>query len=193
MSRNEFFAISFDTSILNDLTQYSNLPEVNVINPIDFLNQSKVDNSKYFINLVTQDFDLRKQISHHMDTVKCKRFSIIHHQSYVEGSEIGDGSFIYPNVTAYPKSKIGKDVIIQSNSRISHNATIDDGCFIGGLTNISGSVTVGSFCKIFPCCNIVDKVNIVDDVTLGTRSTIRKNITESGTYSELPNKVKKIR
>lgn len=192
-SKSDFIAISFDTSILNDLKKYSTDFEISVINPFRFLNGEEIDNSKYYINLVTQDFDLRKQVSHQIDESLCKRFTLIHNRACVEKSEVADGSFIYPNVTLYPNSKLKKDVIVQSNSRISHNVTIGDGCFIGGLVNISGSVNVGSFCKIYPCCNIIDKIEVVDDVILGTGSTIRKNITESGTYSEIPSKIKKIR
>lgn len=188
-----YAAISFDTAILNDLRQYSDFSEIHAVNPHDFLNQDVADQSKYYINLVTQDFALRKQISHHMNLLRCNRFSVIHKDSCVEGSSIGDGSFIYPNVTLYPKSVIDKDVIIQANSRISHNSNIGEGCFIGGLVNVSGSAKIGNYNKIYPCCNIVDKISICDDIVLGTGSTIRKDILESGTYTELPNKIKKLR
>jgi acetyltransferase-like isoleucine patch superfamily enzyme len=188
----KFFAISFNTSILNDIRHYSNNIEIHAINPHDFLNQSESDNSKYYINLVTQDFELRKQISQHLTALSNNRFSVVHENSCVEGSEIGDGSFIYPNVTLYPESTIGQDVIVQANSRVSHNSNVGDGCFIGGLVNISGSTEVGRYNKIYPCCNIVDKISICDDVVIGTGSTLRKSIRESGTYSELPNKIRKL-
>jgi len=95
-------------------------------------------------------------------------------------------------VTLYPDSIIGQDVIVHSNSRISHNSVIGDGCFIGGLVNISGSVKIGKYNRIYPCCNIIDKICICDNVVIGTGSTIKKSIHESGTYSKLSDKIKKI-
>jgi len=187
-------AISFDTAIFNDLKQYLKSDEIKlkIIAPTEFLNTTQVSSDDTFINLVTKDFNLREQISEHMSLLKCKRFSFVHKTACVDGATIEGGCFVYPNVTAYPSATIEQDVIIQANSRISHNVRIQSGVFIGGLVNISGSSNIGKFVKLYPSCNVTDKISVTDHATIGTGTTLRKNITESGTYSKLSDKLKKI-
>ena len=187
-------AISFDTAIFNDLKHYlkSDEIELKIIEPPEFLNITESSSDTTFINLVTKDFGLREQISEHMTKLKCDRFNFIHNTACVDGATIGSGCFVYPNVTVYPNATIEEDVIIQANSRISHNVKIQSGVFVGGLVNISGSSTIGKFVKLYPSCNITDKTSVTDYVTIGTGTTLRKNITESGTYSKLSDKLKKI-
>jgi len=189
-----YVAISFDTAIFNDLKQYLKSDEIELknIDPTEFLNTTQFSSDDTFINLVTKDFDLRKQISDHMSKSKCERLSFVHKTACVDGAIINDGCFVYPNVTVYPNATVEQDVIIQANSRISHNVRIQRGVFIGGLVNISGSSTIGKFVKLYPSCNITDKISVADYVTIGTGTTLRKNITESGTYSKLSDKLKKI-
>ena len=187
-------AISFDTKIFNDLKQYlkSDEIELKINDPTEFLNTTQFSSDDTFINLVIKDFNLREQISEHMTRLKCDRFSFVHRTACVDGAIINDGCFVYPNVTVYPNATVEQDVIIQANSRISHNVRIQRGVFIGGLVNISGSSTIGKFVKLYPSCNITDKISVADYVTIGTGTTLRKNITESGTYSKLSDKIKKI-
>ena len=193
MARN-CVAISFDTTILNDLKQYLKLDfiELKIIDPTEFLNTTQFSSDDMFINLVTKDFGLRKQISEHMSRLKCDRFSFVHKTACIDGAIIEDGCFVYPNVTVYPNANVEQDVIIQANSRISHNVRIQYGTFIGGLVNISGSSNIGKFVKLYPSCNITDKISVADHATIGTGTTLRKNIIESGTYSKLSDKLKKI-
>jgi len=192
--RHEFVAISFETAILNDLTHYLKSKDIKLkyIDPDEFLNTEYFNSEYSFINLITKDFDLRSRISNHITKLGFNRFSFVHESACVDGSQVGDGCFIYPNVTIYPSAAVGQDVIIQANTRISHNATIEFGTFIGGVANISGSSNIGKFSKVYPSCNIADKIRIADHSVIGTGTTVRKNINESGTYSKLSDKIKKV-
>ena len=192
--KHNYVAISFNTAIFNDLKQYlkSDDIELKIIDPLEFLNTTQISSDDRFINLVTKDFSLREEISEHMLRLKCERFTFVHKTACVDGAKISDGCFVYPNVTIYPNATVQQDVIIQANSRISHNVKIQSGTFIGGLVNISGSSNIGKFAKLYPSCNIIDKVSVADYVTIGTGTTLRKNIIESGIYSRFSDKIKKI-
>jgi len=193
-TKHNYVAISFNTVIFNDLKQYlkpDNI-ELKIVDPIEFLNTTQINSGDSFINLITKDFNLREKISEHMLKLKCQKFTFVHKTACVEGAKVSHGCFVYPNVTIYPNAIVEQDVIIQANSRISHNVKIRSGVFVGGLVNISGSSTIGKFVKIYPSCNLTDKISVADHAIIGTGTTLRKNITETGIYSKLSDKIKKI-
>ena len=75
-----FVAVSFSTSIASDLSFYL-LQEYNIIlelqDPYDFLSNINHKDCN-FINLVTQDFKLREQISKKLSENLLPRFTFIH-------------------------------------------------------------------------------------------------------------------
>lgn len=193
-NKSKLVAVSYDTAILNDLSCYLMADSITLdqITPDDFLKKESTGNNEFFINLVTKDFELRQRVSEKINNVGYQRFTFVHKSSCIEGADISDGVFVYPNVTVYPSASVSSDVIIQSNSRISHYASVGCGTFIGGLVNISGSSSIGNYCKIYPSTNIVDKISVADNTIIGTGTTIKKSIRKSGTYTKLSDKIKKI-
>jgi acetyltransferase-like isoleucine patch superfamily enzyme len=176
-------AISYDSSTFDDLKfyigHYHGL-DLGRIEPACFLNNP--DSQFAYINLVSQDWPLRQQISCVLDD-RLERFSFIHPDSESPGTQIGQGVFIYSKVSLYPSAVIGNDVIIHSLSAVPHKTTIGNGTYISGKVVIGGKTQIGSWCYLGLDSTIFDCIQIGDHVKIGACSVIKKSLTEAGTWS----------
>ena len=148
------------------------------------------DNNRQYINLITNSD--RAYVSELLDNKQVERFTFIHNSSVIDADFIGTGCFIYPTVTLYPKTKIDSDVIIHANTVVAHNSYIGRRTFVSGGARVSGSVTIGNDCWIGVGTFFFDKVKIAPNVTISGGCVVRKNITESGTYGNLGQQLKKL-
>ena len=176
-------AVSYDSSTFDDLKFYvGHYHGVNLcrIEPNAFL--SNPDPQFAYINLISQDWALRQQISNVLDN-HLERFSFVHPDSESPGTQIGQGVFIYPKVSLYPSAVIGNDVIIHSLSAVPHKTTIGNGTYISGKVVIGGKTQIGSWCYLGLDSTIFDCIQIGDHVKIGACSVIKKSLTEAGTWS----------
>jgi acetyltransferase-like isoleucine patch superfamily enzyme len=186
---NHYAAISFDTTIFNDLHWFLQSMGLSLlkINPYDFLNSKDPYPDTSLINLVTKDKSLREQVSNHLNKLQQVRFSYCHVNAVIMG-KIGQGNFLYPHVQIGAGTEIEDDVIALGFDVIGHNAKIQSGCIIDSNVIVGGSATIGQFCHLHTRSLIYDKVSIVDKSTIGANSIVRKNILESGTYVTVASK-----
>jgi len=185
------FAISYDSTFLGDLQIFLSQEgrQLEQITPTDFLKLRTP--AGHYINLVTVDMSLRKQITQHLDTIGALRFSFVHKSTtFFELSSIGPGVSVGPNSTIDRNVTLTKDIIINPQSLIGHNTVIKTGCYISPGVTISGSVQIGEFCYIGISTTVVDKVKITNFVKTGAASIIRKDITEPGVYVTINETVK---
>lgn len=180
---NHYAAISFDTTIFNDLHWFLQSMGLSLskINPYDFLNTRDPYPDTSLINLVNRDKFLREQVSNHLDKIQQARFSYCHSSAVIMG-KVGQGNFLYPYVAIGSGTDLENDVIAQGFDVIAHNAKIQSGCIIDSDVIVGGSVTIGQFCHLHTRSFIYDKVSIADKSTIGAHSIVRKNILESGNY-----------
>lgn len=192
-------AISYETVTFKMLCDYihSEDPSLSVIriNPSDFISSSSQDYQ--YINLITKDFVERKLVSSLLDERNHDRFSFLHNSPHggttYNNCSIGPGSFIYQGSGWYNLT-MGKDCIMHGACAFAENVSMGNGNFLSGFVIAGGNVKIGNFCFISTNVLIMDNVTICDDVTLGPRSTIRKNITSPGVYvNPYALKIKKIR
>jgi UDP-3-O-[3-hydroxymyristoyl] glucosamine N-acyltransferase len=188
--------VSFHTTTYHDLECLVSEHEsynLTRISPDDFLLCQHTLPGSY-INLVTRDIDLRKQITNHLDIHQFDRFSIIHNQSYTSCANIALGCMIYPLVSIYPKTTLHRDVIIHSGTVISHQCCINVGTFISGGTTIAGNTNIGEFTQIGMDATIYDQISISPDTVIGAGTVVRKNIQTPGVYTtQLKNQLHKIK
>jgi acetyltransferase-like isoleucine patch superfamily enzyme len=181
-------AVSYNTTTFTDL-EY-NLAEAGIklhrVDPGDFLSLPP-DYSNQYINLVIRDLTEREQVSNYLDQHNLSRFSFIHDTSTVWVKNLGKGLFVYPYTLITTNIIVGNDVIFQGHTGIAHQVQIGTGSIIGGFNMISGSTVIGKFCLLYIRVSVYDKINICDRVVIGADSIIRKDITESGTYSTIFN------
>jgi UDP-3-O-[3-hydroxymyristoyl] glucosamine N-acyltransferase len=179
-------AISYDTVTFNDLKFYlkhNHSVELTRQDPEEFLKNST--NLSQYINLVIQDFDLRKEINKHLDSNHFDRFTFVHPDSSVQGADIGNGVMIYPGVIIYPDVKIKNDVIVHSATAIGHNTKIESGTYVSGGVIFGGGADIGNNCFIGLRATILDGIKIINDVTVSQGSTIKKDIGLSGVWATI--------
>ncbi len=184
-SDKQLIAVSFDTATYQDLQCFvSDHPEFSIdrIDPHDFLT-SNVHQEGSYINLVLQDFALRKKITQHLDVCAIKRFSLIHDSVCHKHADIAPGCFLYPMTTLYPRVKLERDVIIHSQNGIAHECKIGVGTILSGCIGMGGNTTVGDFVFIGAGATLFDKISIVSDTVIGAGTVVRKNIYIPGTYT----------
>lgn len=144
----KFCAVCYNnSSTYNDLVWYAqHLHQVKVdqCSPEEFLSTPPSREFQY-INLITRQ-DNRRKVTEYMDQQDIDRFSLITDHSVTNTSLIGNGCFIYPNVTIYPNAVIENDVLINGMTGIAHNVVIGQGSFISGGTIIAGSAIIGKHC-----------------------------------------------
>lgn len=185
-------ALSYNTLTFKDL-QYWLKTFYNIeLSRLDPSDLQSLSNSNQYINLVTKDISLREKITNSLNDLHLDRFSFIHPTASIDVDLVNAGALIYPNVSVYPNSDIGKDVIIHANSLIAHGVSIGIGTYLSGGVVIGGSSKIGNFCFIGLSSSILDRVQLVSHVVLGANSKVKKNILVSGTYA-CPTLLKKIK
>jgi UDP-3-O-[3-hydroxymyristoyl] glucosamine N-acyltransferase len=192
----KLIAVSFDTVTYHDLQCFVNEHheyKLTRIDPQEFLTTKQSSDVSY-INLVIKDFELRKQVTHHLDDNNLDRFSLVHDQCYATSADIALGCMIYPLVSIYPRTVLQRDVIVHSLTLIAHQCKIGVGGFISGGITIAGNTSIEEFTQIGIDATIYDQVNIVKNSIIGAGTVVRKNILISGTYSsQLKNNLVKIK
>ena len=183
-ANSELIAISYDTATFNDLNTFIAEEGRSLIRvtPDEFI--KNYNEKASYINLILNDIEERKEVSHLIDQRKIERFSYVHPSTTIYGL-VGGGCMVYPQVVMYLQSKIADDVLVHSHSLIAHKVTIGAGSILSGGVVIGGSTNIGKYCRLCLHTTIHDKVTICDNTVIGAATTIRKNITKAGTYSNI--------
>lgn len=190
-------AISYDSATYHDLKTYLKhdcnidlmkfTPEEFFRLPVSFFHDPSTRGYQY-INLISQDFELREKICRHLDTNQADRFSYVHPSSTVVGATVGQGVFVYPNCVIYPSANVGNDVVIHGQTLIAHQAVIGQGTYISGKVVVAGGTSIGAYCQLGLDATVFDKITIVDHVLIGACSIVKKSILQSGTWATVFNK-----
>lgn len=178
-------AVSFETETYKQLKYLISVeqPEQNLdrIDPEDFL---KNPSSNYqYVNLVTKDFDLRKQISQAIDSNNLERFTYIDDffGRPAQRSIVGAGSVLFQAVFCY-SATFGKDCIVHGRTAFAENVTVGQGSFFSSGVTVAGSAKIGDFCFVSTNVTVMDHVTIANDVRLLPGLVVKKDITQSGVY-----------
>jgi len=100
---------------------------------------------------------------------------------------IGDDVEVGANTTidrgTLSETVIGNGVKLDNLIQIGHNVIIGEHTAIVAQTGISGSTEIGKRCKIGGQVGMVGHLKIADDTTITARTTVTKDIKDSGIYS----------
>lgn len=131
--------------------------------------------------------DIREKIYKNALNLGYEFPTIISHSAIVnEHIEIGEATMAFDGVIINSGSKIGRGVILNTNSTIEHDCKIDDFAHIAPGVTLSGGVSVGKYAMIGVGSSIVQGVKIGKKVLIGAGSVVTKDILESGTYVGCP-------
>lgn len=99
---------------------------------------------------------------------------------------IGDDVEIGANTTidrgALEDTVLEEGVKLDNQIQVAHNVRIGAHTVIAGCTGISGSTTIGRFCRIGGATAIGGHIEIADRVTVGGMTRVGKSIDKAGTY-----------
>lgn len=180
-------AVSYDTQTYGQLKKFIKLEtdiDLARFDPGEFLQNPDTDYQ--YINLVVKDFDQRKAVSAVLDQHNLDRFTYIGEDSTasrfrVNDITVGKGCMLFPGVWMYTGS-IGNDVIMHAMVKLAENVQVGNGCFFSGSITIAGGCTIGDWCFLGNNLFFIDGVQLCNDVKLLPGTSLRKNISESGTY-----------
>ena len=179
-----FAAVSYDTTTFADLCEYMKEEDVELVR-VD--PEQPLSKDYQYINLVTQDFELRKQINQQLN--EHTRFSYIHPSTVVgKNTSIGQGVFVYPMCAIYSNSTIDNDVLIHGHGFVAHGVRIKQGTIFAPRVSVSGSTTVGEYCFVGIGATLIDKVKVCNRAYIGAGAVVVDDIILAGTYIGVPAK-----
>ena len=155
--------------------QFKNLPLLNKIEP----------NSNVIIAVA--DSKIRKQIK---ENNKFNFVNVIHSNIKIHNSNsIGNGNIICKGVVLTVDIKIGDHVIININSTIGHDATIENFVSIMFGVHISGNVKIGEGTLIGSGAVILPNLTIGKWCKIGAGAVVTKNIPDNSTVIGVPGRI----
>jgi sugar O-acyltransferase (sialic acid O-acetyltransferase NeuD family) len=155
--------------------QFKNLPLLNKIEP----------NSHVIIAVA--DSKIRKQIK---ENNKFNFVNVIHSNIKIHNSNsIGNGNIICKGVVLTVDIKIGDHVIININSTIGHDATIENFVSIMFGVHISGNVKIGEGTLIGSGAVILPNLSIGKWCKIGAGAVVTKNIPDNSTVIGVPGRI----
>jgi acetyltransferase EpsM len=155
--------------------QFKNLPLLNKIEP----------NSNVIIAVA--DSKIRKQIK---ENNKFNFVNVFHPNIKIHNSNsIGNGNIICKGVELTVDIKIGDHVIININSTIGHDATIENFVSIMFGVHISGNVKIGEGTLVGSGAVILPNLTIGKWCKIGAGAVVTKNIPDNSTVIGVPGRI----
>jgi len=123
-----------------------------------------------------------------------KYFTFIHPTVLIMDKDtikIGEGSFIGAYSILTTNIKLGDHAILNRGNHIGHDSVIGDYFSAMPGAIVSGNVRLGECVYMGTNSSIKEKIQVSSDVTIGSNSTVVKNIITGGIYVGVPAKFKK--
>jgi sugar O-acyltransferase (sialic acid O-acetyltransferase NeuD family) len=123
-----------------------------------------------------------------------KYFTFIHPTVLIMDKDtikIGEGSFIGAYSILTTNIKLGDHAILNRGNHIGHDSVIGDYFSAMPGAIVSGNVRLGECVYMGTNSSIKEKIQVSSDVTIGSKSTVVKNIITGGIYVGVPAKFKK--
>lgn len=116
--------------------------------------------------------------------------SFVSPHAYVSkvSTTIGEGSTIFLGVTITSNVQIGRGVLININTSISHDTVIGDFCEIAPGVTITGRCTLGEKVFIGANATILPDITIGDNAIIGAGAVVTKNVKSNSTVMGVPAK-----
>lgn len=166
------------TFFVDDEYVNENTKSINSFNP-----------EEYHIMIAVADPIERMKITQKLPT-NTSYFSYIHPTVQIMSNDVewGQGCFFGANSILTTNIKLGNHAILNRGNQIGHDTRIGD--FFSAMPGsiISGNVRIGNKCYFGTNSSVKEKISICDDVTVGSNSTVVKNIISSGVYVGVPAK-----
>ena len=122
----------------------------------------------------------------------CELVCAIHPSAKVgRGVVIGSNSAVMAGAVINSDSSIGYDVIINTNASVDHDCTIGDGVHIAPGSTLCGNVSVGAGSFICAGAIIIPNLTVGSNVIVGAGSTVVRDVPDGVTVVGSPVKILK--
>jgi UDP-3-O-[3-hydroxymyristoyl] glucosamine N-acyltransferase len=136
--------------------------------------------------------DFRKRWISELQTAEYNWVTYIHPTAVVSDvSLIGNGSYIDPFVFVGYNAGCGEFSRLCAMASIGHGTRLGKNVFLGPKSTIAGSTQVGDHVNLSMCCVVKDRVAIASNCTFAMHTVVRKNVSQSGNYFNVGNRLKK--
>ena len=98
-------------------------------------------------------------------------------------SQLGEGCFVFENVTIQPDASVGRGVIIWSGSTVCHDSILEDFCFLASNVVVSGNVRLGHHTFAGANATFRDGVTTGAFTVVGAGAAILKDTAERSVHS----------
>jgi sugar O-acyltransferase (sialic acid O-acetyltransferase NeuD family) len=169
-----------EREVNSEIQGYSVLGNINFLNKISSL---------IYVIIALGDPKVKERLSAFL-TNSHIRFPIIIHPSaviqHITSVQIGIGSVICAGVILTTDIRIGNHVLININSTVGHDCSLEDFCSVMPGVNIAGGVKIGKKVLVGSGSNIINKVSLGDESTVGMGSVVTKNVAQGAVVAGVP-------
>jgi len=117
-------------------------------------------------------------------------FPAVHPAAIIgRGVVIESGTVIMAGAVINSDSRIGKNVIINTQASVDHDCTISDGVHIAPGTTLCGTVKIGIGTFVCAGATVIHNLSIGSNVIIGAGSTVIKNVPDGVTIVGSPAKI----
>ncbi len=123
------------------------------------------------------DCVVRTRLAEQLVSAGYELATVVHPRAVVATDTcLGDGTVVMAGAVINAGSRIGRNVIINSNATIEHECVIDDGTHISPACCLAGNVQVGRQCWIGMGSIVKERTKIGNNVQIGAGSLVLKDV-----------------
>jgi UDP-perosamine 4-acetyltransferase len=104
---------------------------------------------------------------------------------------IGEGTLVCDGVVINSGAKIGRCVIVNTNTTVEHDCILGDYCHLASGAVLGGGAEIGDYSIIGSNAVVLQNIKIKARTLVGSGSVVTKDISEAGVYAGVP--VRKIK
>lgn len=108
-----------------------------------------------------------------------------------EGVSIADGAVVFDGAVVNTSARIGRGVIVNSNSTVEHDVVLEDWVHIGPGATVCGGTRIGACSMIGAGAVVIEGKEIVAGCLVAAGATVIHNLKGPGVYAGCPARRKK--
>lgn len=131
--------------------------------------------------------DLRARLFARAEAAGLQPLTALHPSAVIAGSaRIEAGSIVMAGTVVQPRTRIGRNVIVNTRASIDHDCTIGDHAHIAPGAVLSGGVAVEDRCHIGAGCTVIQNVRIGRGATVAAGATVVRDVAAGSVVKGTP-------
>lgn len=134
---------------------------------------------------------LKRKIVRSLDSLDIQFPVLIHPTASIdlpENVSLGEGTILAAGVRLTTEIEIGKHVLVNLNSTIGHNASIENYCSLMPTVNIAGNVHLSEAVFVGAGASVINGLLVGPDTTIGAGAVVIRDVPGAITVAGIPAK-----